>query len=156
MSISDISSRLGITRYFAWKVIKNIKKEVAVDQSVTYDRWHKGKKRTGALPPFGFCILEGELIRAPKEYPTLLLIFNLWNKETSVTSIVDLLGEKGLRSRTCKEWSYGVVQSITKRIDSKELEMTKGKIWFSEKYLKETKVNKTMQTQNRKGQRRSS
>lgn len=150
MSITDISARTGIKRHTVWRTIKRLKKEADSEVSVLYDRWRKGKKRTGARPPFGFCILEGELVRDPKEYPTLLLIFSLWTKGTSVTSIVNLLEEKGLRSRTGKEWSYRVVQSITKRIDSKELEMTKGKIWFSEKYLKGTKVNKSVKTQNKR------
>ncbi len=156
MSITDISARTGIKRYTVWKTIKRIKKESDSEVSVPYDRWRKGKRRTGARPPFGFCILGGELVRDPKEYPTLLLIFNLWTKGMSVTSIVNLLGEKGLRSRTDKEWSYRVVQSITKRIDSKELEVTKGKIWFSEKYLKEAKSNKSTKIKNKKGQRRYS
>ncbi|WP_168196564.1 helix-turn-helix domain-containing protein [Bdellovibrio sp. ZAP7] len=156
MSITDISARTGIKRHTVWKTIKRLKKESNSEVSVPYDRWRKGKKRTGARPPFGFCILEGELVRDPKEYPTLLLIFDLWSKGMSVTSIVNLLGEKGLRSRTGKEWSYRVVQSITKRIDAKELEMIKGRIWFSEKYLKETKANKSANTQNKKSSRRCS
>ncbi|MBV2169347.1 MAG: recombinase family protein [Bdellovibrio sp.] len=146
MSITDISVRTGIKRHAVWKAIKRLKKEFEAEVSVPYDKWRKGKRRTGARPPFGFCILEGELVRDPKEYPTLLLIFNLWTKGTSVTSIVNLLGEKGLRSRTGKEWSYRVVQSITKRIDSKELVMNQRKLWLSEPYLNGIKTNSKSKT----------
>lgn len=156
MSVTDISARTGIKRHTVWKTIKRLRKESESEVSVPYGRWRKGKKRTGARPPFGFCILEGELVRDPKEYRTLLLIFNLWTKGMSITSIVNLLGEKGLRSRTGKEWSYRVVQSITKRIDSKELEMTKGKIWFSERYLKASDSSKSIRNQKRKTKRRYS
>ncbi|QDK44635.1 hypothetical protein DOM22_05395 [Bdellovibrio sp. ZAP7] len=141
MSITDISARTGIKRHTVWKTLKQLKKESSSEVSVPYDRWRKGKKRTGARPPFGFCILEGELVRDPKEYPTLLLIFSLWTKGTSVTSIVNLLGEKGLRSRTGKQWSYRVVQSITERIESKELVMMQSKLWFSDEYLKGISTN---------------
>ncbi|UYL07432.1 recombinase family protein [Bdellovibrio sp. SKB1291214] len=141
MSITDISARTGIKRHTVWKTLKRLKKESSSEVSVPYDRWRKGKKRTGARPPFGFCILEGELVRDPKEYPTLLLIFSLWTKGTSVTSIVNLLGEKGLRSRTGKQWSYRVVQSITERIESKELVMMQSKLWFSDEYLKGISTN---------------
>lgn len=69
-----------------------------------------------AKPPFGFCYFQGQVIKDPREYPTLQLIQSLWKQGTSISSIVRKLDEKGIRTRMKKPWSYNVIKSIIGRL----------------------------------------
>lgn len=75
-----------------------------------------------ARPPFGFCYFQGEVVKDPKEYPTLLLIQSLWKQGTSISSIVRHLDGKGIQTRTGKSWSYNVIKATIQRLESKQYE----------------------------------
>jgi len=51
-------------------------------------------------------------------------------------SILAALSERGLRSRTGKDWSYGVIKAIVRRIDSGAIVLRSGKLVLSEDFLK--------------------
>jgi hypothetical protein len=78
-----------------------------------------------ARPPFGFCYFQGEVIKNPKEFPTLLLIQNLWKQGASISSIVRHLDEKGIRSRMGKPWSYNVIKATIRRLKTGHYEKLK-------------------------------
>lgn len=117
LSITDISEQTGLKRNSIWNALQSYKQELRTPNSVPFTRWRKGRGKMGARPPYGFCYFEGEVIKDPKEYPTLLLIQNLWKQGTSISSIMMKLGERGSRSRsrTNKTWSYNVIKSIIRR-----------------------------------------
>ncbi len=151
MSITDIEQQTGLKRTSIWKALKAHDQSLPSKQTVPYARWRKGHKRTGARPPYGFCFLQGELVRDPKEYPTLLLIHNLWTRGSDIMSILSALSDRGLKSRTGKEWSYGVIKSIGQRIESGAIVLQSGKLMLSESFLKGISSPSKVPTKKRKG-----
>ncbi|AHI06560.1 hypothetical protein BDW_10300 [Bdellovibrio bacteriovorus W] len=136
LSLSEISNHTSLKRTTIWKAKKLQKRPIRVSNAVPYDRWRKGHKRTGARPPYGFCFLLGEVVPEPKEYPTLLLLHKLWNNDESRMSILNKLEERGLKSRTGKAWSYGVIKSIIKRFEADAIVLRQGKLHLSDDFLK--------------------
>ena len=135
LSITEIAEQTGLKRTAIWKALKAHQEDLHPKKAVPYERWRKGHKRTGARPPYGFCFLQGEVVREPKEYPTLLVIYKLWTQGGSIMSILGALTSKGMKSRTGKDWSYGVIKSIVRRIDSGAIIYQFGKLALSESFL---------------------
>lgn len=122
LSISDIAEQTGVTRYTIWSALKKHKKDLRSQNPVPFGRWRLGRGKMNASPPFGFCYFQGEVIKDPKEYPTLLLIQNLWKQGASISSIVRHLDGKGIQSRMVKPWSYNVIKAVIIRLESKQYE----------------------------------
>lgn len=76
----------------------------------------RGKQ--GARPYYGFCYFEGEIVKDPREYPTLVLIHDLWREGKAVHVIVKELNNRFLASRTGRRWSWAVVSNIVTRFTS--------------------------------------
>ncbi|RYZ91109.1 MAG: hypothetical protein EOP06_07165 [Proteobacteria bacterium] len=117
LSISDISEQTGFKRGAVWRELKKHVKDLRAQDPISFDRWRKGHGKTRARPPYGFCYFQGEVIKSPTEYPTLLLIQSLWKRQASISTILDTLSSKKLKSRTGKAWSYNVIKSILRRFD---------------------------------------
>ena len=115
LSVTDIAEQTGLKRTSIWRCLKDNKQILRKQSAVPYKRWRQGHGKRGAKPPYGFCYFEGEVIKDPKEYPTLQLIQNLWKQGASISSIITKLEERKLRSRMKKPWSYNVIKSIIKR-----------------------------------------
>lgn len=108
-------NQTGFKRNAVWRELKKHIKDLRAQEPVPFDRWRKGRGKTRARPPYGFCYLDGEIIRDPKEYPSLKLILNLWNRDVSLGDIQRTLSGKGFRSRTGKPWSYNVIKAAVTR-----------------------------------------
>jgi lambda repressor-like predicted transcriptional regulator len=118
LSISDIADQTGLKNTAIWRNLKKQRKVLRSQDPVSFDRWRKGRGKTRARPPYGFCYFQGEVIKSPNEYPTLLLIESLSRKHgLSITAIVDALAKKKIKSRTGKGWSYNVIKSTLKRFE---------------------------------------
>ena len=76
----------------------------------------KGKR--GTRPYYGFAYLEGEIVKDPREYPTLLLIDELWKAGKTNHQIVKELGARKLLSRNGRSWSWAAVGNIIIRLRS--------------------------------------
>lgn len=116
LSISDIEDQTGLKRHSIWKCLQKHKHELRPQNPVPFERWRQGHGKMSARPPFGFCYFQGQVIKDPREYPTLQLIQSLWKQGTSISSIVRKLDEKGIRTRMKKPWSYNVIKSIIGRL----------------------------------------
>ena len=135
LSITEITNETGLKRTAIWEALRNKRDELPPKALVPYERWRKGHKRTGAKPPYGFCFLQGEVVHHPSEYPTLLLIHILWTKGSDIMSILAALSSKRLKSRTGRDWSYGVIKAIVKRIDTDAIVLRSNKLVLSEDFL---------------------
>lgn len=118
LSISDIVGQTGYTRHAVWTSLKQYNKELRSQNPVPFEQWRKGRGKTNARPPYGYCFFDGEVIKDPKEYPTLQLIHSLWKQGQSISSIVRHLDGKKIKSRMKKPWSYNVAKSVIQRIES--------------------------------------
>ena len=117
LSITDIAKQTGFKRPAVWRELKKHLKDLRAQDPIPFERWRKGRGKTRARPPYGFCYLQGAVVKCPTEYPTLLLIRKLWSLDVSITAIVDKLAEKKIKSRTGKTWSYNVIKTIVRRRD---------------------------------------
>ena len=118
LSVTDIAEQTGLKRHSIWKSLQANKQKLRPQESVPFDRWRQGRGQTKARPPHGFCYFQGQVIKDPVEYPTLLLIQNLVKQGASISAIVARLDSKGIKSRMKKPWSYNVVKAIIGRIKS--------------------------------------
>lgn len=117
LSISDIADQTGLKRHSIWKALKANKEHLRNQTPVPFERWRQGHGKMNARPPFGYCYFQGEIIRDPKEYPTLLLIRSLWKQGMSISSIVRDLDGKRIQSRMKKPWSYNVIKATIGRFE---------------------------------------
>lgn len=76
----------------------------------------RGKQ--GARPYYGFCYFEGEIVKDPREYPTLVLIHDFWKEGKTIHQIVKELNCRSLTSRTGRKWSWAAVSNIVTRFSS--------------------------------------
>lgn len=118
LSISDIANQTGLKRHSIWKSLQAHKQELRPQDPVPFERWRQGRGKMRARPPFGYCYFQGEVIKDPKEYPTLQLIESLRKQGASISSIVAKLDAKGIRSRMNKPWSYNVIKAIIGRLQA--------------------------------------
>lgn len=150
LSITEIANQTGLKRTAIWKSLKPKRDELRPRQSAPYERWRKGHKRTGARPPYGFCFLQGEIVREPKEYPTLLLIHALWTQGEGISDILRDLKGRGLKSRTGKVWNYGVIKMTIGRMKSGAIVEKDGDLFLSEDFLKVMALPPKSQRRSRK------
>jgi hypothetical protein len=122
LSVSDIADQTGYRRTAIWKCLNDQQKLLRPQAPVSFDRWRKGRGKTRARPPYGFCFFDGEVVKNPSEYPTLLLIKKLRGRDLSITAIVEALAKKSFRSRMGKPWSYNVIKAIVGRIENGTIE----------------------------------
>ena len=115
LSITDISKETGLSRGVIWKTFRTHRQELRSQSPVPFTRWRQGRGKTKARPPFGLCFFEGQIIKDPREYPTLLLIQNLCKRGATISSIVRELDRRKIRTRMNKPWSYNVIKAIIKR-----------------------------------------
>lgn len=87
-------------------------------------RLKRGK--TNARPYFGFCYLEGEIVKDPREFPTLQLIHRYWRQGKSAHYIRIELDQAKSRSRLSKAWSWIAIQNILERFENKNIVLSKG------------------------------
>ncbi len=91
----------------------------------TFARGMSGGKQ-GALPYYGFCYFEGEIVRDPREFPTLQLIHKSWKKKQTTHQITQQLNQANLPSRTGKVWSWAAVSNIVTRFEQQIVILQKG------------------------------
>lgn len=82
--------------------------------------------KTNARPYFGFCYLDGEVVKDPREFPTLQLIHRYWCQGKSAHYIRIELDQAKSRSRLGKAWSWIAIQNILERFENKNIVLSKG------------------------------
>lgn len=70
--------------------------------------------RAGVIP-FGYAYLEGQLVKDPREYKTLLQIQKLWKSGKSCSDIAAVLNNQKTPTRRGKRWGKSVIARILKR-----------------------------------------
>jgi len=126
MSLGDISKLLG----FSKNKIRNILlKQGIVLRSVSTQVNRKCKIKSGKLaawPYFGFCYFQGKIIKEPKEYPTLQLIYRFWNEGKTNYEITLNLNKAKILTRTGKSWSWSTIKYIVSRFENEIIVPSKG------------------------------
>ena len=103
-SIADIAKVLGRSKSFVKLRLERagIEPREKLSQAPHVRRIKRGKQ--GARPYYGFCYLEGEIVKDPREFPTLVLIHERWASKKTIHEIVKELNRKAIPSRKGKSW----------------------------------------------------
>jgi hypothetical protein len=88
--------------------------------------WRKAGK-SNVKPPFGFCYLEGRIVRNPKEYPVLHMIHQRWKAGLPANSIATWLNGKKVPSPMGKKWSWNSVVNVINRFKNGTIILNRGK-----------------------------
>lgn len=117
LSLREIENRTGYSKTKIRSVL--IKGKVRLRPSsveMESAKWgDRGKK--GVKPPYGYCYLEGEIIRDPRKYPVLLDIIQRWKLGEPMNSIATWLNGRGIPSPMNKKWSWNSVKNIIDRFE---------------------------------------
>lgn len=125
-SIADIAKVLGRSKSFVKLRLERagIEPREKLSQTTHMRRIKRGKQ--GARPYYGFCYLEGEIVKDPREFPTLVLIHERWVSKKTIHEIVKELNRKAIPSRKGKSWSWAALQNIVARFEDGHLKLSKG------------------------------
>lgn len=126
LSASEISKLLGFSKFKVLSILKKMKIELRLKTAHALpNRLLKHGKQ--ATPPYyGFCYFEGHIIKDPREFPILQIIYDRLSKDKTIQEIVTELNSKKLPSRTGKLWSWGSVKKIAARIKEKKVILQTG------------------------------
>ncbi|WP_041577901.1 recombinase family protein [Bdellovibrio bacteriovorus] len=125
-SIADIAKLIGRSKSFVRLRLERagIEPREKLSQATHVRQIKRGKQ--GARPYYGFCYLEGEIVKDPREFPTLVLIHERWASKKTTHEIVKELNRKAIPSRKGKSWSWAALQNIVTRFEEGHLKISKG------------------------------
>lgn len=69
---------------------------------------------TGQIP-YGYCLIDGELISDPKEQKIVRKILELWQSGMAFIAIKRWLNDKNIRSKHNRQWNDKTVAAIVRR-----------------------------------------
>lgn len=78
-------------------------------------------RKTKAPPPFGFCYVQGDLVKNPIEYDTLLKIHRQWKSGMDANELARYLNAKKIKPRKAKAWHNKALKKILARFESKKI-----------------------------------
>ncbi|MDD3021733.1 MAG: recombinase family protein [Alphaproteobacteria bacterium] len=121
LSLRDIAKQLNLSKttvreYLIKTGVARRPKDPTPEQVA---RWRIGK--TKAPPPFGFCYFQGQLVKNPIEYDTLLKIYRQWKSGMDANELTRYLNEKKLKPRKAKQWHNKAVRKILARFESNQI-----------------------------------
>lgn len=125
-SLRDIAKDVGASKNGIRSIL--LKRKIPLRENITHAT-NKRKLNSGknsARPYFGFCYFEGQIIKDPREFPTLKLIYNRFNHNRTIHEITTELNQKKIPSRSGKKWSWAAIQNIVQRFKDKKVLLLKG------------------------------
>ncbi|OYZ24222.1 MAG: hypothetical protein B7Y39_02010 [Bdellovibrio sp. 28-41-41] len=87
-----------------------------VSKSVSFSINQRQTFKNSAPPPYGFCYLDGQLQKDPREYPTLQIIEKQRQLGRTPTEIAKFLSDKGFKTRHGVSWRQAHVFNIVQRL----------------------------------------
>lgn len=125
-SLRDIAKDLGVSKNGVRSIL--LRGRVTLRENIT-QATNKRKLNSGknsARPYFGFCYFEGQIIKDPREFPTLKLIYCRFEQDRTIHEITMELNKVSIPSRSGKKWSWAAVQNIVQRFKDKKIILLKG------------------------------
>lgn len=127
LSLSEIADRTGIPKTtIRTELVRGGISLRPTRQDIRVQGWRKPGKGN-VKPPYGFCFLEGLIVRHPKEYLVLHQIHSRWKAGQPLNSIATWLNGKRTPSPMNKRWSWNSVDNIVKRFKNKTIVFRGGK-----------------------------
>lgn len=120
-SINEIADRLGLPYSTARDQLARQGVTLRTNKSVSFSKDQRQTFKNSAPPPYGFCYLEGQLQKDPREYPILQIIDKQIQLGRSPTEIARYLSGKELKTRHGKSWRQAHVFKIVQRLKTSNL-----------------------------------
>ena len=114
-SLSEIAHQFGCSKNRVRKSLLDAGIELRELRAHSTNERKITSGKQGARLYFGFCYLEGKIVKDPKEYPTLLLIHQRLKKSATAHEIVKELNHKKIPARQGGQWTWPAVQNILNR-----------------------------------------
>ncbi len=128
LSIAIISDRTGYALSTIHNCLKNGKMTLrSSTKGNLKDKKRQHFKKFGP-PPYGYCYLDGQLTKDPREYSVLQIIRQQWTLKKSLVDIASYLNGKKTRTRSQKIWRPPIISKIIKRLKEEALCLEKGKV----------------------------
>lgn len=126
LSLRDIAREIGCSKNGVRSSLLRGGHELRDQVSqATSKRGVSGGKQ-GAMPVYGFCYFDGQIVRDPREFPTLQFIHSGWKKKLTIHQITQRLAQANRLSRTGKQWSWAAVSNIVARFEKQIIILHKG------------------------------
>ncbi|MGE0764242.1 MAG: recombinase family protein [Bdellovibrionales bacterium] len=74
----------------------------------------KASRASHSIQRYGYTRLEGQIVKDPTEYKTVIQILKLWRSGKSLTAIAKHLNGNNVSPRRGKRWHHETVQQIIK------------------------------------------
>jgi hypothetical protein len=119
LSLREIASQTGFT---VGSVRWTLKSGGVVMRSATpvpFSAWEKSHGTISSRPPYGYCFLQGEVVKDTSEFKTLLLIHRLWKSGATAYSVAKQLNGMRVPPRRGKLWGWKSINNILKRLKQK-------------------------------------
>lgn len=130
LSLTDISKQTGkavnTIRDILIRAGVELRPNVSAPVSST---WRESWKRN-ILPYYGFCYFQGRVVKDPREYENLLLIYHLWKSGANPNSIATHLNSKKVPARRASSWNRNSVVNILKRFEDGTIYQKGGELEF--------------------------
>lgn len=120
-SVNDIADLLGLAYSTVRDRLERQQVTLRPGKSVSFLNNQRQTFKNSAPPPFGFCYLEGQLQKDPREYPVLQIIEKQRQQGRSPTEIARFLSDKGFKTRHGKSWLQAHVFKIIQRLKTQPL-----------------------------------
>lgn len=114
-SINEIADQLGLAYSTVRDQLARQGVTLRTNKSVSFSKDERQTFKNSAPPPYGFCYLEGQLQKDPREYSILQVIEKQHQLGRSPTEIARYLSGKGLKTRHGKPWRQAHVFNIVQR-----------------------------------------
>jgi len=120
-SINEIADRLRLSYSTVRDQLARQGVTLRTNKSVSFSKDQRQTFKNSAPPPYGFCYLEGQLQKDPREYPILQIIEKQRQQGRSPTEISRFLSGKGFKTRHGKSWLQAHVFNIVQRLKTSKL-----------------------------------
>lgn len=125
-SLRDLAKLYGYSKNKVRSILRcqGIRPRMGLTQA-TYERSLKSGKQ-GALPYYGFCYFEGQIVKDPREFPILQIIHRHWCRERSIHQITLELNRTKVLSRKGRTWSWAAIKNIVTRFENRHVNLSEG------------------------------
>lgn len=126
LSLRDIGTELNVSKTKVRSTLLKAGVELRPADPTPKEvaRWRI--RKTKAPPPFGYCYFQGEMVKNPIEYGTLMIIYRQWKAGMNANALTRYLNAKKLKPRKAKDWHNKAVKKIVARFELKKITLEGG------------------------------
>jgi hypothetical protein len=114
-SFCEIAAKTGYAKTSLRKVLVSRGLTLRPKTGASSSEFKAAPKVRSRIQPYGFAWLEGQLVKEPREYKTLLIIFDLWRSGKGLAYIARFLNDQKIPTRFGRKWHRATIKQIVER-----------------------------------------